>query len=410
LFLCLLAFLLPAYLLWTQFATIDQSDNNSARATWNAILADDIPSGAILVTNDRDEMIPLWYMQYVEGVRPDLTGLFPLIQPGQEWADVGATAESALRSGRPVMLIKEMPGLDVKFRLLPAGKLTRVLGPTAEDAPRRPADAVFGDAIRLPGFDIAPMMLTPGASATVRLHWQPTRSLALDYTTFVHLINADGRVIGASNHRAGGVYYPTSLWKPGETLVDTHTFNLAGENLAGELGRPPYAVEVGLYVVDKDLQHLGQPQRVGMVSRLRPPDSVPADLAIRFDANFGGQIVLLGGEISPPAAQLRVKLYWQAARAAAADYTIFLHLLDKEGKIVAQYDGQPAGGELPTRAWPPGYILADAVALDLSPSLPRGAYRLIAGLYDARTGARLPVIGAQADSVLLSEIIIPNDQ
>ena len=35
------------------------------------------------MTNDRDEMMPLGILQYVEGRRLDLTGLFPLIQPGR---------------------------------------------------------------------------------------------------------------------------------------------------------------------------------------------------------------------------------------------------------------------------------------------------------------------------------------
>ena len=222
------------------------------------------------MTNDRDEMMPLWYMQYVEGRRPDLTGLFPLIQPTPDWADVGATTDSALRSGRPVLLIKEMPGLDVKFKLAPEGKLVSVLGPAASGQPSRPAEARFGEAIRLLGYDIRPETLAPGETATVSLHWQPLRPLDSDYTTFVHLVNADGRVIGASDHRPGGVYYPTSLWKPGETLSDTHTLTLAPD-----LGRPPYALEVGLYTGDEELRHLGQPQRVGMIAGTRPPDAIP---------------------------------------------------------------------------------------------------------------------------------------
>ena len=146
--LCLLAFLLPIYLLLTHFAQADQSRNTAARAFWEATLAQPIPQNAILVSNDRDEMMPLWYMQYVEGRRPDLTGLFPLIQPTPDWADVGATTDSALRSGRPVLLIKEMPGLDVKFQLAPEGKLVSVLGPAASGQPNRPAEARFGTPAR----------------------------------------------------------------------------------------------------------------------------------------------------------------------------------------------------------------------------------------------------------------------
>ncbi|MCU0500792.1 MAG: DUF2723 domain-containing protein, partial [Anaerolineae bacterium] len=305
--LCLLALLLPLYLLLTNFVPVDQSRNTAARDFWEATLAQPIPQNAILVTNDRDEMMPLWYMQYVEGQRPDLTGLFPLIQPTPDWADVGASTDAALRSGRPVLLIKEMPGLDIKFKLMPEGKLVSVLGPAVSGQPARPAEARFGEAIRLLGYDIRPATLAPGDTVTVSLHWQPLRPLDADYTTFAHLVNADGRVIGASDHRPGGVYYPTSLWKPGETLVDAHTLTLASD-----LGRPPYALEVGLYTGEKALRHLGQPQQVGMIGGARPPAASPANLAQRLDAAFGGQIALAGYETAVEADRLALKLHWQA--------------------------------------------------------------------------------------------------
>ncbi len=407
LFPCLFALLFPLYLLQANFAQIDRSRDNEARASWQAILDQPIPRGAILVTNDRDEMMPFWYMQYAEGAHTDLTGLFPLIRSTPEWADVGMVAGSALRSGRPVLLIKEMPGLEVKFRTQPAGALVRVLAPAAENPPARPADARFGDAdpggaIRLLGFDIEPEMLAPGDTATIRLHWQPLHPLGQDYTTFVHLVNAEGRVVGASDHRPGGVYYPTSLWKPGEVLVDAHSLALALD-----LGRPPYALEVGLYTGEKAPQHLGQPQRVGAVARVRPPDAAPAGLANRSDAVFGGQIALLGYEKEMQSDRLALKLYWQALAAPSADYTIFVHLLDKNGKIVAQFDGQPVGGELPTSAWPRGYVLGDTIVLNLPSSLPSGTYRLIAGLYNATTGVRLPLAGGQGDSVSFGEVAWP---
>ena len=119
--LCFVAFALPIYLLITNFAAHDRSQDVTAQA-WDALLAQPIPQDAILVTNDRDEMMPQWYLKYVEGRRADLTGLFPLIQPGPEWADVGAVTDQALRSGRPVYLIKPMDGLEVRFKLATGGR------------------------------------------------------------------------------------------------------------------------------------------------------------------------------------------------------------------------------------------------------------------------------------------------
>ena len=231
--LCVISLALPIYLLATNFISHDRSHDATAQA-WNALLAQPIAQDAILITNDRDEMMPQWYLKYVEGRRADLTGLFPLIQPGPEWADVGAVTEQALRSGRPVYWIKPMLGMEVRFAseaapdplAAPGASLVRVLGPAAPNPPERPAEAVFGDAIRLAGYDLSPATLNPGGTAELTLHWQPLTRLDADFTTFVHLVDADGNKLSQSDHRPGGVFYPTSLWKPGETLADRHTLTV----------------------------------------------------------------------------------------------------------------------------------------------------------------------------------------
>jgi hypothetical protein len=202
-------------------------------------------------------MVPLWYLQSVEGSRPDLTGLFPLIQPAPEWTDVGQVILTASRSARPVLLIKPMPGLETRFQLAPAGALVRVTNPDAQNRPRIPTDVDFAGAIRLTGYEVLPAQLRPGEKAEITLYWQPLQPLGVNYTTFVHLVNADEVVIGASDHRPGGVYYPTSLWRTGDVLRDTHAFTLTADP-----GLPPYRIETGLYSTAPALQHLGEPERL----------------------------------------------------------------------------------------------------------------------------------------------------
>jgi hypothetical protein len=263
---CLLALALSLWSLVLHYPRLDRSEDNQARATWQAILAgsqgevggaDPIPPEAILVSNDRDEMVPFWYLQTVEGVRPDLTGLFPLIQPGADWTDVGQVILTALRSKRPVLLIKPMPGLETRFQLEPAGSLVRVTGPAVQSAPRTPAAVDFAGAVRLTGYELSPVPLRAGGQAEVTLYWQPLRPLGANYTAFVHLLDAGGAVIGASDHQPGGAYYPTSLWRPGDVLRDTHVFTVTAEP-----GRPPYTIETGLYTNTPELEHLGQPERL----------------------------------------------------------------------------------------------------------------------------------------------------
>ncbi len=218
-----------------------------------------------LITNDRDEIAPQWYLRYVTGQRPDLTGLFPLIQPGSAWSDVAAVTEQALATGRPVVLIKPMPGLEVKFDLTPVpggvadglGALVRVEGLAAQGRLAQASGAVFGDRLRLVAHEARPPTVIAGQTVQVILEWAPLQPLEHDYTTFVQLLNADGAVVGQSDHRPGGVYYPTSLWRVGDRLRDAHQIAVAADP-----GPGPYALLVGLYRLAPDLQHLGALQRV----------------------------------------------------------------------------------------------------------------------------------------------------
>ena len=75
-------------------------------------------------------------------------------------------------------------------------------------------------------------------------------------------------------------------------------------------------------------------------------------------------------------------------------------------KDVAVQDGVPAGGYAPSPGWSPGTPVADRRGLLVPPDLPAGEYTLIAGLYEADTGQRLPVQGPagepHGDAVLLA--------
>jgi 4-amino-4-deoxy-L-arabinose transferase-like glycosyltransferase len=111
-------------------------------------------------------------------------------------------------------------------------------------------------------------------------------------------------------------------------------------------------------------------------------------------ADFGGQISLLGhtpvpekivaGEIMP------LTFVWQAEAQVPSDYKVFVHLLDEEGRIVAQRDSEPVGGWQPTTSWRVGESISDHQGLLIPDSVPAGEYKLVAGLYGP-DGDRLPV-------------------
>jgi hypothetical protein len=62
-------------------------------------------------------------------------------------------------------------------------------------------------------------------------------------------------------------------------------------------------------------------------------------------------------------------------------------VLDENGALIGQRDGQPFDGDYPTGLWEAGERIRDVRAL----SLPPAARHVRIGWYDHQTGQRLPV-------------------
>jgi hypothetical protein len=103
--------------------------------------------------------------------------------------------------------------------------------------------------------------------------------------------------------------------------------------------------------------------------------------------------------------ELLVSTRWRARGPVAGDYVIFIHVLDSEGRVVAQSDHAPQNTFRPTWDWPEGEPVIDRAALPLD-GLARGeTYRVVVGMYDWREpAARLPGAlpgGEQVDALTL---------
>ncbi len=82
---------------------------------------------------------------------------------------------------------------------------------------------------------------------------------------------------------------------------------------------------------------------------------------------------------------LDVTLYWFALRETNQNYKVFVHLLDANGTVIGQHDGDPVGGYTPTTRWKQGELIADTHRLTL-PSGSAGQFELRAGMYEVRPG------------------------
>ena len=133
--------------------------------------------------------------------------------------------------------------------------------------------------------------------------------------------------------------------------------------------------------------------------RFETPDRAPNSPQ---SVDFGGFARYRGHEIRSnrlwPGRQITFSIYWEVVNEAEQDYSIFLHLRDAQGNLITSSDG-PVGLDenrrfYSTLVWEPGEFIRDERQLrvpeDHEYDLGEG-YALWIGIYDWRSGERLPV-------------------
>jgi hypothetical protein len=127
-----------------------------------------------------------------------------------------------------------------------------------------------------------------------------------------------------------------------------------------------------------------------------PPEAL--GLEQHLEANLGDRVRLLGYSIEDsfqPGDYLHLTLFWLALSKMDRDYTVFTHLVDREGRIWGQQDNPPVNGFYPTSWWEEGEIVHDQYNLVISPDAPLGEYWIEVGMYLPETGERLEVRGEE---------------
>ena len=141
------------------------------------------------------------------------------------------------------------------------------------------------------------------------------------------------------------------------------------------------------------------------------------DVAWPLDAVLGDVAQLLGVNTLPgsmpgvaqPGEPLGLELVWRAQTVSPTGYKVTVQLVDREGTVLAQHDGEPADWARPTTGWIPGEIVLDPHVLNIPPAAPAGQYRLLVGMYHPLTMTRLAVDGKDGagDFVLVHEVQVP---
>jgi len=120
----------------------------------------------------------------------------------------------------------------------------------------------------------------------------------------------------------------------------------------------------------------------------RAYQSLSTPLGVQFADHIRLVAYRLTKPSQPEPTRLSLVLYWQAQASPSKDYTVFAHLLNQSGMLVAQTDNPPVSGTYPTSQWRAVETIVDRYDIIMPGSLSPGAYRFEVGMYDA-AGARL---------------------
>ena len=104
----------------------------------------------------------------------------------------------------------------------------------------------FGESVALTHASVIPEQEV----ARVALCWKALRRLPDNYTVFVHLLDASGALASTGDGPPMGGAFPTSMWHPGDVVLDVHHLmpgSVEGSAKLGEQGARGLRVTVGLY-------------------------------------------------------------------------------------------------------------------------------------------------------------------
>ena len=254
---------------------------------------------------------------------------------------------------------------------------TLTLGQVTLTRPRRPAELPEDGRLdlSLANFtlltaDFDRDQAAPGDSVYLTILWQVKssgNSLSSPFYKNLSLMALDESIVAS--------YFlppPVPQWRTGDVWRSQHRLVI------------PATLETGDYTWAVGLSGLSR-NPIGQISVVAPSHTFTAPTVdLEIDTRLGDIAALVGADlqITPsPNHPITVTLVWRAEETPSASYHVFLHLLNAEGKLVAQSDGVPANWTRPTTGWLLGEYIEDARVLTIPPDAPAGEYALLAGLY-----------------------------
>jgi hypothetical protein len=217
---------LPAALFALNLGPVLASNTAAPEIQARRLFAQPLAPGALLFAPGHISE-SLLYLQAVEGQHPTIE---------LRWYTTPQEVLDALIQGRTAYVLRDDlasaaddPANDTLVRLSPAL-------PTAT----APTDVRWQNGLQLTSVALLPRSYAAGAGVPLVVTWEATAQPARDYVFFVHIVDAEGNIVGQHDHAPASA--PTSSWQPGATYTGLYVPLLKEDTPPGR-----YRVRVGWY-------------------------------------------------------------------------------------------------------------------------------------------------------------------
>ncbi len=258
-------------------------------------------------------------------------------------------------------------------------------------SPRQPAleqvKMPLGNSIMIDDVHISSHAAKQGDAVRLDLQWSCVKPSPAGTKLAIELANQQAGVVGTFDVH-------TSLQSPGADACHAGDTYLERRQLPIGPRWVPGAYQARVVIRDPQGAELAGGQ-LGTI-QVEPLARVTTALVPAHDigATFADGIVLSGVTVTNVSGQhsLNVHLAWKAIAEPARAYTVFVHVLGLNDKLIAQHDGPPSQGVWPTTTWTAGQAVDDPHMLTNIDATTGTSVLLEIGLYDPNTGVRVPIL------------------
>jgi hypothetical protein len=190
---------------------------------------------------DWEQATVLWYLQRVEGIRPDVTIRYPI-------ETLNETVARTALDGRTVYIARTLPDVDVLGVTSSVGPLVQIRPAPDSSLPSSatPLDARFQGSLALMGVSHGATSLEQGSVLPVTLFWRVDAPVDADYAVSVRLVNAIGQIVARHDESSPALGTSrTHTWPAGVVVGDFYELPIGSRLPPGE-----YRVQVVPYSRD----------------------------------------------------------------------------------------------------------------------------------------------------------------